>query len=307
MAEEDQYSRSPVPYNPRTAAAQKFQEHEAGLPIQNALELARLQHAQAQQEFEGRAQLDAERTQANTLRQGAAFYAAKPVLEKYLRDNNLPVGSPGHAEAYANFAAQFPYALRYLPDVAKTVQEHAEVHDLKAKLNNALSVMPPGTTAPEVIAGEHGETSIHLKAPDTTGTSMEDQLKTGYGLQPNQFKNAQVVARGTADAKGQFVGSDNGPLLQVAAGETKTGQPGLHVMSINEYNGYAKAFGGNQFTPQNTAQPAAPAVTGGGTDLVTGQPSVAPASTPAAIPTNSQGVPQPQPNRKPLDEIFGSQ
>src|SRR4030095_975397 len=77
---------APAVYNARQAAALKFQQQQERLPLKDALAIAQLQKSQAQAQFEGRAQLDRERTEANTLRQGAAFYASKPVLEKYLRN-----------------------------------------------------------------------------------------------------------------------------------------------------------------------------------------------------------------------------
>lgn len=273
--------RSPVSYDKRKIAATKFQQQQERLPLQDALAMAKLQHEQAALQFQGQSELHTFQKETQLLRESSAYYAGLPVLQKYL-DNRVASGNTefqkggrGYAEAYANYAAQFPSAIAHNSQVSQDVADNAKVHDISAKIQQGLAAMPKGTTVPEVIMGEHGQTSVHFKAPDTTGTSMEDQLKTGYGLAPNQFKNAQVIARGTADAKGQFAGSDNGPLLQVAAGETKTGQPGLHVMSINEYNAFAKSFGGQPFAPTapNTAATPTPSAT------------PAPTETPAATPT----------------------
>ncbi len=290
MAEEDnqdQYSRSPVPYNPRTAAAQKFQEHEAQLPLQNALELARLQKSQAELEFQGRAQLDAERTQANTLRQGAAFYAAKPVLEKYLRDNNLPVGSPGHAEAYANFAAQFPYALRYLPDVAKTVQEHAEVHDLKSKLDQSLQALRGAQLGPgeSGTVNAAGEPSVSSRAPVDQQvvarySKVQGELSGAKALQTSEIARQAKANAGTPNVPYNPADPLAVPIeARITAAETESNLLRQHLPALTSAAQPAAAS-------QQTAAPI---------------PTAAPVATPDAtpIPENSQGVPQPQPAAAP--------
>lgn len=300
-------------------ALQRFQEQQARLPLNDALKVAQLQKAQAQLEFEGRAQLDAERTQANTLRQGAAFYAAKPVLEKYLRDNNMPVGSPGHAEAYANFASQFPFALRYLPDVAKTVQEHAEVHDLKAKMDQAIKAVPEGQRVSGVTLGTNQQVGIQTRPaempPDEktvlSYATTQSKLAGAKSLQqaeiarqakanttPNTPYNPMDTSQGTNSAASIEASIK---AHEIASSILEKQYPQLPALAAAQQKTNTPA-------PPVTAAPAAtPAPQSGGFSELGG---VGPAATPipAAIPNNSQGIPQPQPAaKKPLDEIFGSQ
>jgi len=139
--------------------------------------------------------------------------------------------------------SEFPAALRYLPEVARTVQEHTRVYDTQGQLQQNLDIATGlGGTLKSVEIGDLG---VRVKADIAPSASqqLEDELLKSHHISRVQFENLAEAKRGTLDSKGEFKQSDNGLMIQFTAGESKEGKPQVHTMSVTEFNLYKKAFG----------------------------------------------------------------
>lgn len=200
---QDQYSRQPVAYGRGEIAAQRFQAFQEDLPMKRALDAARLQKDQAALEFQGRAQLDKEHNETQLLREGAAFYAGKATLQKYLNDNGFTKGSPEYAAAYGSYASQFPAALAHLPNVAATVKDESAVHDLKAQLNQGVEALNSLTLKPGQTArvDASGQPSVSSGAPVNEAVAQRYARVQG-DLSGYKAKQAGEIARQATANKG---------------------------------------------------------------------------------------------------------
>jgi hypothetical protein len=126
--------------NRNQIAAAKFQQQQERLPLQDALDMARLQKAQAQLESEGRAQIYTEWKDAQLAHEKAAFWAGLPELENSLKGAGHQIGSQGYVDAFSTYVSKFPWA-REDAAITDVIKAHTKVNDTQAQFNQNLATL----------------------------------------------------------------------------------------------------------------------------------------------------------------------
>jgi hypothetical protein len=126
--------------NRNTIAAAKFQQQQERLPLQDALDTARLEKERAQVELAGRSQLYTEWKDAQLAHEKAAFWAGLPELENSLKDAGHQIGSQGYVDAFATYVSKFPWA-REDSAITDVIKAHTKVNDTQARFQQNLDVL----------------------------------------------------------------------------------------------------------------------------------------------------------------------
>jgi hypothetical protein len=129
-----------VAMNRNQIAAAKFQQQQERLPLQDALDMAKLQKENAQIELAGRSQLYTEWKDAQLAHEKAAFWAGLPELENSLKQQNHLVGSQGYVDAFATYVSKFPWA-REDAAITDVIKAHTKVNDTQAQFDQNLAVL----------------------------------------------------------------------------------------------------------------------------------------------------------------------
>jgi hypothetical protein len=160
-----------------------------------------------------------------TDRQRTAFYNGLQELEKNLNAQGLPIGTKGHAEAYAAYAHEFPLA-RSSSDVDQTLKLHAVVNDDQAALaqrmqqkidaGEAVGLQPEGAS---FIKG--GDVDVRFSKPGTAipGNVAQRHARVQGQIQGFTDESAQQQAANIAAGKAN-VPYTNANLLHAAQVES---------------------------------------------------------------------------------------
>jgi hypothetical protein len=184
-----------------------------------------------------------------------------------MMDPNAPAaGDPEHANYVLRNLAANP-AFAKTSGGQKLLASIAAGHDVGQSITDLAANIPEGFDVSSVRAGG-GKTSYIVAKPKNPEAAMAKELKTGYGLTPDQIRNPVGLAVGTLSSGGLFKGSHTGDTVQLTKGDKKI------FMSTKAFERY-----GGQYGAETTAARSAG---------VSGAAAVAPGQTPA--PTKHLGT-----------------
>lgn len=193
--------------------------------------IARAQSAEAKATYNLQKEIE-------TDRQKTAFYNGLQELETNLRARGMPIGTQGHAEAFAAYAHEFPLA-RSASDVVQTLKLHALVNDDQAALAQRLRDMSP---PPEKIAQRYATVKGNV--------SQYEQALTG-DIERQKQSNIQAKAANVP----------YNPVLDDASRKINAALQGSKIEAAQLETMFPQLAPQQQDTTQAVAPQAAPAAT----------------------------------------------
>jgi hypothetical protein len=191
--------------NRNQIAAAKFQQQQERLPIQDALDTARLQKEQAQVELAGRSQFYTEWKDAQLAHEKAAFWAGLPELENSLKGAGHQIGSQGYVDAFSTYVSKFPWA-REDAAITDVIKAHTKVNDTQAQLEQTIQSVHDAIKKQPLAPGETVGVNAAGKPEVRAGAEVPADTLTRYGKIKGNFalydtqRQAEIARQAKANA-----------------------------------------------------------------------------------------------------------